>query len=53
MGSPEPPVPQDLITEKLTQIAERVSAYEVPVLKMDTKDDGPPRASAPTESRDE
>lgn len=48
MGSPEPPVQQDLITEKLTQIAAKVSAYEIPVLKMDTKcpSQSPPQAAA-------
>ncbi|MBR2582842.1 MAG: hypothetical protein IKD61_05555 [Oscillospiraceae bacterium] len=36
MGSPEPPVPQDLISEKLSAIAARVGAYEVDVPKLDT-----------------
>ena len=31
-GSPEPPVQQDLITERLNAIAERVTAYSVPKL---------------------
>lgn len=53
MGSPEPPVQQDLITEKLSQIAARVNAYEAPVLSFDTGNDGPPGAPSPTKNSDE
>ena len=36
MGSPEPPVPQDLIADKLSAIAARVGAYEVDVSRFNT-----------------
>ena len=52
MGSPEPPAQQDLITERLNAIAERVNAYEAPVFNFNTKD-GPPKSSAPAETADE
>lgn len=39
-GSSEPPVPEDLITKKLTAIQERVSGYAVPVFDPNT--DGAP-----------
>lgn len=35
MGSPEPPVQQDLIAERLNAIAARVSAYSVDVSNLD------------------
>ena len=52
MGSPEPPAQQDLITERLNAIAERVNAYEAPVFNFNTKD-GPSKSSAPAETADE
>lgn len=36
-GSPEPPVKQDLITERLAAIQERVNAYALPVFGSDTE----------------
>lgn len=36
-GSPEPPVKQDEITEKLSAIAQRVGAYELPVFDPNTE----------------
>lgn len=45
MGSPEPPVQQDLIAERLNAIAARVSAYSVDVSNLDrgSFDKDPPR----------
>ena len=42
-GSPEPPAPQDLITDRLDTIAERVGAYQLPdVSKFNTREGGAP-----------
>lgn len=53
MGSPEPPVPQDLISEKLSAIAARVGAYEVDVPKVDTEKPLPASAANNNESPQE
>ena len=46
-GAPEAPVPQDLIAERLQDIADRVGAYDMPDMSTLDTETGIPYADAP------